>query len=99
MRLFRIGLFTDVYFPSKNGVSTSVYLLWRELRKMGHEAWIIAPDWPDAESEDGVVRVKSVPYPFFEDYRLGLPNARLLPTRSRSSTPTSPSRWGFGRSR
>ncbi len=81
MRLFRIGLFTDVYFPSKNGVSTSVYLLWRELRKMGHEAWIIAPDWPDAEPEDGVVRVKSVPYPFFEDYRLGLPNARLLPTR------------------
>jgi len=81
MRLFRIGLFTDVYFPSKNGVSTSVYLLWRELRKMGHEAWIIAPKWPGTASEEGVVRVSSVPYPFFEDYRLGLPNARLLPTR------------------
>jgi len=81
VRLLRIGLFTDVYFPSKNGVSTSVYLLWRELRKMGHEAWIIAPEWPGTESEEGIVRVQSVPYPFFEDYRLGLPNARLLPTR------------------
>ncbi|NPB04061.1 MAG: glycosyltransferase family 4 protein, partial [Thermotogae bacterium] len=61
MRLLRIGLFTDVYFPSKNGVSTSVYLLWRELRKMGHEAWIIAPSWPGVGEEEGVVRVKSIP--------------------------------------
>lgn len=48
---------------------------------MGHEAWIIAPKWPDTESEEGIVRVQSVPYPFFEDYRLGLPNAKLLPTK------------------
>ncbi len=81
MRLFRVGLFTDVYFPSKNGVSTSVYLLWRELRRMGHDAWIIAPELPGAEPEPGVVRVKSVPYPFFEDYRLGLPSSRALPKR------------------
>jgi len=81
VRLYRIGLFTDVYFPSKNGVSTSVYLLWRELRRMGHDAWIIAPKWPGTASEEGIVRVKSVPYPFFEDYRLGLPSPRLLPTR------------------
>jgi len=80
MRLFRIGLFTDVYFPSKNGVSTSVYLLWRELRRMGHDAWVIAPAWPEASgSEEGIVRVKSVPYPFFEDYRLGLPSTKALP--------------------
>ncbi len=81
MRLYRVGLFTDVYFPSKNGVSTSVYLLWRELRRLGHEAWIIAPEMPGAEPEPGVVRVKSVPYPFFEDYRLGLPSSKVLPTR------------------
>jgi len=48
---------------------------------MGHDAWIIAPKWPGTESEEGIVRVQSVPYPFFEDYRLGLPNARLLPTK------------------
>jgi len=81
VRLFRVGLFTDVYFPSKNGVSTSVYLLWRELRRQGHDAWIIAPELPGAEPEEGVVRVKSVPYPFFEDYRLGLPSSKALPKR------------------
>ncbi len=80
MRLLRIGLFTDVYFPSKNGVSTSVFLLWRELRRMGHDAWIVAPAWPEARTaEEGVVRVKSVPYPFFDDYRMGLPSPRVLP--------------------
>jgi len=48
MRLYRVGLFTDVYFPNPNGVTTSVYLLLRELRRMGHEAWVIAPAHPEA---------------------------------------------------
>ena len=27
MRLYRVGLFTDVYFPNPNGVAARVYLL------------------------------------------------------------------------
>lgn len=81
MRLYRIGLFTDAYLPAPNGVSTSIYLLLRELRRLGHDAWVLAPEWPDyARHEDWVVRVPSVPYPFFEDQRLAMPSSRLLPT-------------------
>lgn len=81
MRLYRIGLFTDAYLPAPNGVSTSIYLLLRELRRMGHEAWVLAPEFPDYyEPEDWVVRVPSVPYPFFEGQRLAMPSSRMLPT-------------------
>jgi glycosyltransferase involved in cell wall biosynthesis len=81
VRLYRIGLFTDTYLPAPNGVATSVYLLNRELRRMGHEAWVLAPEMPDADpQEDWVVRIPSVPYPFFENQRLAMPSSRLLPT-------------------
>ncbi|RDI95650.1 glycosyltransferase family 4 protein [Meiothermus sp. QL-1] len=81
MRLYRIGLFTDAYLPGPNGVATSVYLLKRELRRMGHEAWVLAPEMPEADPrEEWVVRVPSVPYPFFENQRLAMPSSRYLPT-------------------
>ncbi len=81
MRLYRIGLFTDAYLPAPNGVSTSIYLLLRELRRMGHEAWVLAPEFPDHNAnEEWVVRVPSVPYPFFEGQRLAMPSSRMLPT-------------------
>jgi hypothetical protein len=61
VRLYRIGLFTDAYLPSPNGVATSVYLLARELRRMGHQAWVLAPEMPDADPrEEWVVRAPSI---------------------------------------
>ncbi|GEM87156.1 glycosyltransferase family 4 protein [Meiothermus granaticius] len=81
MRLYRVGLFSDAYLPSPNGVATSVYLLMRELRRMGHEAWVLAPEIPEYDrQEEWVVRVPSVPYPFFEGQRLAMPSNRYLPT-------------------
>ncbi len=79
MRLYRIGLFTDVYLPNPNGVSTSVYLLLRELRRMGHEAWVVAPAHPEANEEEGVIRLPSLPYPFYEGHQIALPSRRRLP--------------------
>ena len=91
MRLYRVGLFTDVYFPNPNGVTTSVYLLLRELRRMGHEAWVIAPAHPEApENEEGVARVPSVAYPFYAGQQIALPSARHLPRSLSSPTPTPP---------
>lgn len=99
MRLYRIGLFTDVYLPDPNGVSTSVYLLLRELRRMGHEAWVVAPRHPEAsESEEGVVRVPSIPYPFYEGYQVALPSRRHLPTEFElihTHTPLTLGVWGL----
>ena len=37
----RIGIFTDTYPPFINGVSTSIVMLEKELRKMGHQVYII----------------------------------------------------------
>lgn len=99
MRLYRVGLFTDVYLPDPNGVSTSVYLLLRELRRMGHEAWVVAPRHPEApESEEGVVRVPSIPYPFYEGYQVALPSRRHLPTEFElihTHTPLTLGVWGL----
>ncbi|KGQ21661.1 glycosyltransferase family 4 protein [Thermus filiformis] len=99
MRLYRVGLFTDVYLPDPNGVSTSVYLLLRELRRMGHEAWVIAPRHPEAPSlEEGVVRVPSIPYPFYEGYQVALPSRRHLPTEFElihTHTPLTLGVWGL----
>ncbi len=98
MRLYRVGLFTDVYLPSPNGVSTSVYLLLRELRRMGHEAWVVAPNHPEAPEEEGVVRVPSVTYPFYEDYQIALPSSRYLPTSFEiihTHTPLTLGVWGL----
>lgn len=99
MRLYRVGLFTDVYFPNPNGVTTSVYLLLRELRRMGHEAWVIAPRHPEApEGEEGVIRVPSVAYPFYEGQQIALPSARYLPTEFElihTHTPLTLGVWGL----
>jgi 1,2-diacylglycerol 3-alpha-glucosyltransferase len=99
VRLYRVGLFTDVYFPNPNGVTTSVYLLLRELRRMGHEAWVLAPAHPEApENEEGVVRVPSVAYPFYEGQQIALPSARYLPTEFEivhTHTPLTLGVWGL----
>lgn len=39
----RIGLFTDTYIPDVNGVANSTHILFEELRKQGHEVFVIAP--------------------------------------------------------
>ncbi|RIH86005.1 Alpha-monoglucosyldiacylglycerol synthase [Calidithermus terrae] len=103
MRLYRIGLFTDVYLPNPNGVSTSIYLLLRELRRMGHDAWVMAPEGPnDPTGEEAVVRIPSVAYPFFEGQRLAMPSSRYLPTKFEiihTHTPLFLGMWGSGLAR
>ncbi|MBB6099787.1 glycosyltransferase involved in cell wall biosynthesis [Deinobacterium chartae] len=100
MTSLRIGLFTDVYLPNPNGVSTSVYLLHRELRRQGHDAWVMTPWMPDAPqtSDSGVVRIRSLSYPFFEGQRLALPRSKRLPSTFdliHTHTPLVLGMWGL----
>ena len=37
----RVGIFTDTYPPFINGVSTSVAMLERALKKKGHQVYIV----------------------------------------------------------
>ncbi len=52
----RIGLFTDAYYPIVSGVSISLRVLATELRKLGHEVYIITNCHENAEDEEFVVR-------------------------------------------
>lgn len=51
----RIGLFTDTFYPEINGVANSTNILRNELKKHGHEVYVICPKkgtiknvWDDA---------------------------------------------------
>ncbi|MBS1225854.1 MAG: glycosyl transferase family 1 [Proteobacteria bacterium] len=56
----KILMLSDVYFPRVNGVSTSIQTFRRELQELGHEIWLVAPEYgqPTAD-ERGIERVRS----------------------------------------
>ena len=72
----RIGLFTDTYRPSINGIVFVVETLKRRLEDEGHEVFIFCPaktirpnqDLEFPEDEDHIVRFPSIKGAFFDDY-------------------------------
>lgn len=56
----KIGLFTESYLPDPNGVATTVAATARELEKMGHTVYIIAPKHPGYKDEKNVIRLYSM---------------------------------------
>lgn len=69
----RIGLFTDTYPPFVNGVSTSISVLEKALRKLGHDVYIVTvnPDTMsyDFETDSNVIKLPGIPIKIY-DYRL-----------------------------
>jgi 1,2-diacylglycerol 3-alpha-glucosyltransferase len=69
-----IGIFTETYKPNINGVVTSIEIKKRELEKLGHKVYIIAPYEPEYEDrEENVIRLKSFVLVFQPEYRLAYP--------------------------
>ncbi|WP_314060344.1 glycosyltransferase family 4 protein [uncultured Vagococcus sp.] len=66
----KIGFFTDTYFPQISGVATSIKTLKDELEKNGHEVIIFTTSDPNAEEEEGIVRMPSIPFISFKDRRV-----------------------------
>lgn len=72
----RIGLFTDTYRPSINGIVFVVEMLKRRLEEEGHEVFIFCPakairrshDLEFDPEEDHIVRFPSIKGAFFDDY-------------------------------
>jgi glycogen synthase len=57
-----ILMLSDVYFPRVNGVSASMRTFARELKRLGHEVTIVAPDYGSAaEPGDANIRCQRVP--------------------------------------
>lgn len=80
----RIGIFTDTYPPYINGVSTSIKMLEKALRKKGHQVFIVTvnPDGMGYKYEDNgrIIRIPGIPTGIY-DYRLtGIYPIRVLKT-------------------
>jgi 1,2-diacylglycerol 3-alpha-glucosyltransferase len=69
----KIALFSDTYFPIINGISVSVSLLAKELRKKGHTVVIFTHNHDQATPEKDVVRFKGfkVPKRSLQEFRIG----------------------------
>ena len=76
----RIGLFTDTYRPTINGITFVVETLKKRLEEEGHEVYVFCPAKsiaphlnPEYANEDShIVRIRSVRSGFFEDFDITL---------------------------
>ena len=77
----RIGIVTESFLPSVNGVTNSVVRLLEHLEPTAHDAVVVAPgDGPDHFGRFPVVRTRSVSVPRYRHFELGLPSPRLRET-------------------
>ena len=68
-----IGIFTDCYYPQINGVITSTLTLKQELERKGHTVTIVTVKVPGYKGkEPGVLRIPSIPFKKWEEFRIGL---------------------------
>ncbi len=67
-------MFSESFHPVQNGVTTSVRTLLAELRKLGHQVTVFAPEHQDQpEHETNVVRFPSFVTQFNPEYPLAYP--------------------------
>lgn len=77
----KIVIASDLHYPTINGVATFSRNLARGLAARGHEVLVIAPSQTGKKSKeiDGnhvIVRTVSVPFPFYQNFRISLSPAR-----------------------
>src|SRR5579859_5303679 len=75
MRSMRIAFFTETFWPGTNGIIRRLLATIEELQKQGDEVLIVAPAHPGGESYQNapVIRLPSMPMPFYRGFRFGLP--------------------------
>jgi 1,2-diacylglycerol 3-alpha-glucosyltransferase len=67
-----IGIFTDTYYPEINGVANSAYELKKGLESLGHQVYIFTVTNPSVtEEEPNVFRIRSLPFVFLKERRVG----------------------------
>ncbi len=77
----KILIASDLHYPTINGVATFSRNLARGLAEHGHEVLVIAPSQTGKKCKevDGnhvIVRTVSVPFPFYQNFRISLSPAR-----------------------
>ncbi|MBQ8179834.1 MAG: glycosyltransferase [Candidatus Methanomethylophilaceae archaeon] len=64
----RIAMMTDSYFPTRDGVVTSICTIRESLEELGHEVFIIAPEPEPEFREEGVYYFPSVRFRSYDGY-------------------------------
>lgn len=64
----RIAMFTDSYFPTRDGVVTSICTIKESLEELGHEVFIIAPEPEEEYRQEGVYYFKAVKFRSYDGY-------------------------------
>jgi len=64
----RIAMVTDSYFPTRDGVVTSITIAKQGLEKLGHEVIVVAPDPGKDKRMDGVHYFKAAKFKSYPDY-------------------------------
>ena len=77
----KILIASDLHYPTINGVATFARNLARGLADHGHEVLVIAPSQTGKKCKevDGnhvIIRTASVPFPFYQNYKVSLNPAR-----------------------
>lgn len=74
----RITFFTETFLPKMDGIVTTLCQTIRQLRELGHEVLIFAPEGGLAEYEGfPIVGMKSRAFPLYPELRLALPRASM----------------------
>lgn len=76
----KIGMFTDTWYPTMDGVVNSIIQFRKSLEDRGHEVFVFAPGKEDRvdPKDDHVFRFKSKTFSMYPDYRLAFyPSKRV----------------------
>ena len=73
MSLPSVAAFTDTYLPTVNGVTYTVQS-WRDAwHRRGGDMPVVYPAAEDYEPDEREFPVRSLPFPFYEGFRVGVP--------------------------
>jgi glycosyltransferase involved in cell wall biosynthesis len=74
----RIAFFTETFLPKMDGIVTTLCQTIHQLRELGHEVLIFAPEGGISEFEHfRVVGMRSRAFPLYPELRLALPRASI----------------------
>lgn len=78
----KVAIFTDTYYPQINGVSNTIYHYIKYLQQERIPYLLICPKYKEtmSEKEDGyeIIRVASIPFLFYKEAKIALPNKSRL---------------------
>ncbi len=74
----RVALFTETFIPKIDGIVTTLCETVRQLKMLGHEVLVVAPDGGFTEFEGArIVPMKGYSFALYPELRLSLPHASL----------------------